>query len=748
MGLDNFFENLFGSGDSRETSSPTVSFKKRTPVKPPKNIGRGRYVPQDTIQEGRQLRNPNRNPNDMRSTGGIKGELSEESSDKYDPMPKGDTNKPMFRKSNQELINEKQALKDKLKNDDRPNLDQINSQLSAINKEQDKRAKKLRKDLNNEDITLTDIANKINNDDPQDTSVLTPEERAELRDILQGGRATFKGEEELGDDTIDSGNLAQQAIDKLSEEQLPTPEDFLRDRTTPEPELSSEPPEKTPVEESHPAEQNIHDDSVLDISTEFADPTTNLSLLDNTIAERLIQSYFFTIIDKLVETNFGENINSKSILDRYLVPIAQSDFQISEFLTRLNLSKKITGRLVLQDKKTKSLVLRGRAIIPLTIIIVYLFLCTKEELFKRNITDLFDFQIRKFLNVFIEDKDLIEFGIGIIRNIPIELKTAFKKQLGSDRVILDINEKNAIQQFIDSIYTEYLRRFGENLEKALYNFEGKKSLYLHSLLRTLSNSDTLFTISAGFNNIENVFKETENNPYLLIQLFSLFIAETSGENDFNNDYILSNAIIDKVIIYKSSTVANGEQLSEVNIIRNMTEDNRGTDRMEVVKDDGNVALYKFNNRYYVAFKGTNLKDMSDIKQNVLSYGSKNWYSDSKYNKVILDGIALTKEAISLSRNQNLDRPKIISYSGGTIPASMVTLRFPDLSSEMYNPLLSRNEMTDKIYEKLQKTNVRINYVDNDPISANVPFYVKKYNLRSKKYKHNKYFNPHDLKNFL
>ena len=748
MGLDNFFENLFGSGDSRETSSPTVSFKKRTPVKPPKNIGRGRYVPQDTIQEGRQLRNPNRNPNDMRSTGGIKGELSEESSDKYDPMPKGDTNKPMFRKSNQELINEKQALKDKLKNDDRPNLDQINSQLSAINKEQDKRAKKLRKDLNNEDITLTDIANKINNDDPQDTSVLTPEERAELRDILQGGRATFKGEEELGDDTIDSGNLAQQAIDKLSEEQLPTPEDFLRDRTTPEPELSSEPPEKTPVEESHPAEQNIHDDSVLDISTEFADPTTNLSLLDNTIAERLIQSYFFTIIDKLVETNFGENINSKSILDRYLVPIAQSDFQISEFLTRLNLSKKVTGRLVLQDKKTKSLVLKGRAIIPLTIIIVYLFLCTKEELFKRNITDLFDFQIRKFLNVFIEDKDLIEFGIGIIRNIPIELKTAFKKQLGSDRVILDINEKNAIQQFIDSIYTEYLRRFGENLEKALYNFEGKKSLYLHSLLRTLSNSDTLFTISAGFNNIENVFKETENNPYLLIQLFSLFIAETSGENDFNNDYILSNAIIDKVIIYKSSTVANGEQLSEVNIIRNMTEDNRGTDRMEVVKDDGNVALYKFNNRYYVAFKGTNLKDMSDIKQNVLSYGSKNWYSDSKYNKVILDGIALTKEAISLSRNQNLDRPKIISYSGGTIPASMVTLRFPDLSSEMYNPLLSRNEMTDKIYEKLQKTNVRINYVDNDPISANVPFYVKKYNIRSKKYKHNKYFNPHDLKNFL
>ena len=60
MVLDNFFENLFGSGDSRETSSPNVSYRKRAPAKPPKNIGRGRYVPQDTIEEGRSLRNKNK----------------------------------------------------------------------------------------------------------------------------------------------------------------------------------------------------------------------------------------------------------------------------------------------------------------------------------------------------------------------------------------------------------------------------------------------------------------------------------------------------------------------------------------------------------------------------------------------------------------------------------------------------------------------------------------------------------------
>ena len=62
----------------------------------------------DVFDEGRQLRNRNKNPNDMRSTGGIKGELEKETGDMYDPMTKGSTEKPMFRKSNQELMNEKQ----------------------------------------------------------------------------------------------------------------------------------------------------------------------------------------------------------------------------------------------------------------------------------------------------------------------------------------------------------------------------------------------------------------------------------------------------------------------------------------------------------------------------------------------------------------------------------------------------------------------------------------------------------------
>ena len=125
---------------------------------------------------------------------------------------------------------------------------------------------------------------------------------------------------------------------------------------------------------THEPEEAIHNDDAIDLSTDFTDPTMNTSLLDNTISERIIQSYFFTIIDKLVELNFGMDMNSKSIYDKYLTPIAsENNVNISEFLKRLKREKTATGRLIITDKKRKSLVLRGKPLMPITIIIIYLF---------------------------------------------------------------------------------------------------------------------------------------------------------------------------------------------------------------------------------------------------------------------------------------------------------------------------------------------------------------------------------------
>ena len=723
MVLDNFFENLFGSSEKeKEQSSPKISYKKITE---PQKMGRTKGRKKDTEDIGRNLR---KNPNDARSTGGIKGELNTE--DNYDPMPKGNVDKPMYQKSLQELIDEKKQLTDSLNNDDRPDLEDIGNKLNAIKKEQQKRADRLRKDLNNEDVTPTDIANLLKKGGQIPPGVLTKEEEEEVRDLYQNKLDDVEGEFPL--DTAGELGTGDSLLPSFDKKEPNKPVEGIEQKDI----------------ITHEAEEAIHNDDAIDLSTDFSDPTMNTSLLDNTISERIIQSYFFTIIDKLVELNFGMDMNSKSIYDKYLIPIAsQNNVNISEFLKRLKREKTATGRLIITDKKMKSLVLRGKPLMPITIIIIYLFLCSKEELFKKNVNDLFDFQLRKFLKLFIDDKDLIQFGIGIIRNIPIELKTAFKKQLGENRVEIDSNERFQINSFIKNIYNEYDRVFGEDLETGLYNFEGKKSLYLHNFLNTLGTSDTLFTISASFNNIENVFNETKNNPYLLVQLFSLFNDEKNPSDDFSNEFILSNAVIDKVIVYKSNALGKSFN-EEINILSNMNEEIRGTDTMQIIEDRGNVALYKFNNQYFVSFKGTDLNKMSDIKRNVLAYGNKNLYDDPKYNKEILDGIKLTDEAIKKSRNENLIPPKIISYSGGSISASMMALKYRDIRTDFYNPLFSKNSMTDSILKRLQKSNIKINYVDEDPISSNTPFYVKKYGLPFKKYKRKKYFNPHDLKQFL
>ena len=723
MVLDNFFENLFSSSEKeKEKSSPKISYKKITE---PEKMGRTKGRKKDTEDIGRNLR---KNPNDARSTGGIKGELNTE--DNYEPMQKGNVDKPMYQKSLQELIDEKKQLTDSLNNDDRPNLEDIGDKLNVIKKEQQKRADQLRKDLNNEDTTPMDIANLLKKGGQIPPGVLTKEEREEVGTLYQNKLDAVEGETPL--DTAGGGGVGDSLLPSFDKKEPDKPVEGIEQKDI----------------ITHEPEEAIHNDDAIDLSTDFTDPTMNTSLLDNTISERIIQSYFFTIIDKLVELNFGMDMNSKSIYDKYLTPIAsENNVNISEFLKRLKREKTATGRLIITDKKRKSLVLRGKPLMPITIIIIYLFLCSKEELFKKNVNDLFDFQLRKFLKLFIDDKDLIQFGIGIIRNIPIELKTAFKKQLGENRTQIDSNERFQINSFVKNIYNEYERVFGDDLETGLYNFEGKKSLYLHNFLNTLGSSDTLFTISASFNNIENVFNETKTNPYLLVQLFSLFNDERNPSDDFSNEFILSNAVIDKVIVYKSNAL--GKTFNEeINILTNMDEETRGTDTMQIIEDRGNVALYKFNNQYFVSFKGTDINKMSDIKRNVLAYGNKNLYDDPKYNKEILDGIKLTDEAIKKSRNENLIPPKIISYSAGSISASMMALKYRDIRTDFYNPLFSKNSMTDSILKRLQKSNIKINFVDGDAISSNTPFYVKKYGLPFKKYKRKKFFNTHDLKQFL
>ena len=699
-----FFKNLFGDDDD---VSPTITYKKnvappkKNVVPQPKKIskarGRGRGTePMDTTEPNVSGREPR-----QLKKGGVLGDMSA-----------------------MDLYNREQKLREELQKD--PNNDNIKQQIRDIDDKQD--------DL------VNDLVDELNKGRSIDYNSLNKEQKEKLQNKLREQRRPAKQTD------FQSGTMKGDLPTDISPIDQPIESEDLGDENLERREI------RKPAEAVHEkdivkydAEENTHNDNAVDLSTEFADPQQNTALLDNTLVENMLQSYFFLIVDKLLELSLDTKINSKDVYDKYLKPFAFNNKDPVDFLKGIRDSNR-KGLLI--ENKKKHMVLRGKQILPILIIIVYLFMCENEETFKYNITDFFDFMIKRFLRIFIDDKDVIEYCISIIRSIPIELKTAYKKQLGEDRNNVSLEEKREIDNFVEKIYSEYFIRFGDDLETDLYNFEGKKSLFFHNFLKTLSESNTLFTISAGFSNIGNVIKEAQSNPYVIVQLFSLFLENTSSEDGFLNEAILSEGIIDKIILYKSDYLGKNERNEEVNILRNMTEDERGTDKMDFIKGYKNVGLYKYNNRYYVSFRGTNLKDMDDIKRNVLAYGGKNLYDDPKYNSEVLEGIELTRIAIKKSREEDLDDPKIIAYSGGAVSASVLALRFRDVETDFYNPMFSRNKMTDKIMKRLQKSNVFINYVEGDPISFNVPFYSKKYGIPSKMYSKNKFFNPHDLKQFL
>ena len=697
-----FFDDLFGGDDD---DSPTITYKKNV-IPPAKKItkerGRGRG------SEPMESTEPNvsgREPRQLRK-GDVLGDMSA-----------------------MDLYNREQKLREELQKD--PTNENIRKQLKDIDDKQD--------DL------VNDLVDELNKGRSIDYNSLDKVQKEKLQHQLRKQRrpatqTDFTSGEQKGTLPTDISPIEQPIEDKDLEQSLETENLEKREKR----EKPAEGIQNKDITK-YDAEENTHNDDAVDLSTEFADPTQNTALLDNTLTETIIESFFFLIVDKLIEMSVNQKISTKEIYKKYLKPFAFNDKDPVEFLKSIRDSNR--RGLLIQPKKG-NLILRGKQILPILIIIIYLFICANEEVFTFNINSLYDFVIRAFLRTFINDKEVVEYCISIIKSIPIELKTAFKKQLGENRQEIALNEKIEIDYFIDKIYSDYLNKFSVDLESDLYNFEGKKSLFFHNFLQTLGTSNTLFMISAGFDNIKNVIKEASTNPYVVVQLFSLFLENTSTEEGFINEAILSEGIIDKIILYKSDYLGKSVRNEEVNIMRNMTETDRGTDKMDFVKGFKNVGLYKFNNRYYVSFRGTNLKDVEDIKRNILAYGGKNLYDDPKYNREVLEGIELTNLAIKKSREEDLEDPKIIAYSGGAISASVLALRFRDIETDFYNPLFSRNKMTDKIMKRLQKSNVFINFVDGDPISFNVPFYAEKYNIPSKKYPKKKFFDPHDLKQFL
>ena len=392
------------------------------------------------------------------------------------------------------------------------------------------------------------------------------------------------------------------------------------------------------------------------------------------------------------------------------------------------------------------------ATLPLIIVILYLYVLDRSDDFKIDFNFIEGYFIKKVLKDYFNFNDeFVNYGMDIISNIPNELATAYRKQKGTRENIITQNEVNAISKFIKYINIEYFKRFKKSLKDELFNFENKQSLYLYEMLETLDSSPTLFEISSGFSTINNLITEMVTNPYLLVQLIALIYDDNENKNLASSD-VLSRGKVDKYIYYYSDLKGGVKEDLKVSVLKNIHLDmnKRGkVEGMSVIVNNDKVALYNYKGRYYLAFRGTDTKDEKDIRSNFLNFGGKDLLNNPEYDERIKIGKRYLDLAIMKSRQEGLEPPIILGFSLGGVSAMYLATLYKNIETDVYSPILSKSEMTEKMMEYLGNSNIHFNYGEKDPISSNLEYYSKKYpNLDINKYRNNKFYSPHHLGQFI
>ena len=456
------------------------------------------------------------------------------------------------------------------------------------------------------------------------------------------------------------------------------------------------------------------------VASKYTDININIisTITDSILSEDVMNSGFQYIIDKIDNNNNNIIMNGDKM--------------------RLNLDNN-------NDYKKYP-----RATIPIVVIILYLYMLDKTNDFKININfidiKIYETILKKIFGI--ENIEEIQYGLNIIKSIPLELGTAYIKQKQTTRQLLTNVEIQEIKNFIIKINIDYYSRFNSPLKKDLFNYENKTSLYLFELLDTLHTDTTLFQISSKFNSLNQVVSELIENPYLIVQLIGL-IYNLTEKNDFRSSDILSKGKIDKLIYYFGTKSIGIIENLNINLLKNMAlkPENRGknNDGMEIIKNNDKTALYKYNNKFYIIFGGTNIKNKNDIITNFMNFGNKDYYNDSEYNERIVKGKEYLDYAIEQSQKLNYQPPTILGYSLGGISAMFLSTLYKNIETNVYAPVISKSKMTVNLMEHLEESNIHFFYNSKDPISQNLNYYNNlNLDLDIHRFNNNKYYNTHNL----
>ena len=500
--------------------------------------------------------------------------------------------------------------------------------------------------------------------------------------------------------------------------------------------------EQNDLETTQEHHEAIEDKTILDQTLDFKHLGGSRTGFDSNFIRFILNSFVKKSVNNLVSRATGLPDDITNIVTE---PVVNSLPSLYNYIT--GGGEKEYNRLSIHDKHSPF----TNATIPIICITLYLYLVDRASDFKLSINLLDTVLIRYTLTkLFNFDNSSVDYSIKLFRLIPDELRTAYLKQKGSMINEMTVNESIKIKQFIDRINIDYRVTFNKSLKEDLFAFENKQSLYLYEMIETLNTPNTLFEFSSAFNTMNELIKEMVNNPYLIVQLMALIYEESEDKNLATSD-ILSRGKVDRLIYYYGDKIEGVVEDAKVSVLKNMSLDmnKRGkVEGMTVIENSDKVALYKYKDRYYITFRGTNVKDEKDIRSNILNFGGKDLLNNIEYNDRIVLGKTYLDLAINKSKQEGLEPPAVLGYSIGGVSSMFLSTLYPNIETDVYAPILSKSDLTENIMDYLGNSNIHFNYSEKDPISKNMQYYKMKHpNLDINKYRNNKFYSPHNLEQF-
>ena len=500
--------------------------------------------------------------------------------------------------------------------------------------------------------------------------------------------------------------------------------------------------EQNDLETTQEHHEAIEDKTILDQTLDFKHLGGSRTGFDSNFIRFILNSFVKKSVNFLASRVTGLPDDITNIVNE---PVVNSLPSLYNYIT--GGGEKEYKRLSIHDKHSPF----TNATIPIICITLYLYLVDRANDFRLSINLLDTVLIRYTLTkLFNFDNSSVDYSIKLFRLIPDELRTAYLKQKGSMINEITVNESIKIKQFIDRINIDYRVTFNKSLKEDLFAFENKQSLYLYEMIETLNTPNTLFEFSSAFNTMNELIKEMVNNPYLIVQLMALIYEESEDKNLATSD-ILSRGKVDRLIYYYGDKIEGVKEDAKVSVLKNMSLDmnKRGKVKgMTVIENSDKVALYKYKDRYYVSFRGTNVKDEKDIRNNFLNFGGKDLLNNIEYNDRIVLGKTYLDLAINKSKQEGLEPPAVLGYSLGGVSSMYLATLYPNIETDVYAPILSRSDLTENIMDYLGNSNIHFNYSEKDPISKNMEYYRMKHpNLDINKYRNNKFYSPHNLEQF-